>query len=112
MKAEQAHAIYCYLESFLSSMQASDLHSSLNHSLQMELRGAEHHLVGLNATEVQDVSDESQQCFARTANGIHEIPLSRRQNSFCIDSECHTAVQIMTGYQARQLHRQMQVVHM
>ena len=49
-----------YLEPFLCSMQASNFHGSLDHSLQMELRGAEHHLVGLNAAEVQDISDKSQ----------------------------------------------------
>lgn len=67
-----------HLKAFLCSMQPSNFHGSLNHSLQVELRGAEHQLVSFNAAEVQDVSDESQQRLPRTADGVHQVPLSRR----------------------------------
>ena len=66
-----------HLEAFLRSMKPGNFHGSLDHGLQMELRGTEHHLVCLDAAEVQDVGDKSQKSFARTANGVHEVPLSR-----------------------------------
>ena len=72
-----------HLQALLSSMQPSNLHGSFNDGLQVELSRHQDHLVSLNASEIKNVSDESQQSLPRAPDGIHQVPLRWGQHCLC-----------------------------
>lgn len=53
-----------------------------------------HHLVRLNAAEVQDVSDEHKQRLPTAADGVHEVPLVGASRYQCNECELQTQTKL------------------